>query len=239
MTTRRKWIAAGLFGPSSVAFGLHLAQKNGLVPPDSGGLYGCGHTLTYAAQRLLTGHANAREFAPNQISKIPHPKSEPLKKEEFRRLQAGGFQAWPLLIDGLVARPATFTLAELKTQPERSQITQLICEEGWSYIARWNGVPLSHLLGRVGVQPEARYAVYRSMDDATDAIDLEEAMHPQTLVTHGMNGAALPIGHGGPLRLRVPKQLGYKSLKFLNRITLTDTLKGLPLDLEYSWYAGI
>ena len=120
-----------------------------------------------------------------------------------------------------------------------SQITQLICEEGWSYIAEWTGVPLSHILNLAGVQPQAKYAVYYAMDGWVDAIDMDDAGHPQTLVTYGINGGDLPIGHGAPLRLRVPRQLGYKSLQYLNRVTLTDTLKGVPLGTEYSWYAGI
>ena len=70
-----------------------------------------------------------------------------------------------------------------------------------------------------------------------EAVDMAEARHDQTLVSYGMNGGDIPVGHGGPLRLRVPRQLGYKSRKFLTRLTFTDTLKGLRLDTKYSWYA--
>lgn len=236
--SRRKWIAAGA-GISGVAATIHLAGRGGLIPPDSGGLFGCGHTLTYAAHRLLTGSANAREFAPEQISKSPHAKGRPPRGEEFARLQAGGFQEWRLAIDGMVDRPASFTLDELKSYPSRSQITQMICEEGWSYIAQWTGVPLSHLLQLTGVQAKARYVVYATMDNRLEAIDMDDAWHAQTLISYGMNGADLPVGHGGPLRIRVPRQLGYKSRKFLTRISLTDSVAGLRLDKKYSWYAGI
>ena len=75
---------------------------------------------------------------------------------------------------------------------------------------------------------------------------MADALHPQTLVTYGMNGGDLPVGHGGPIRLRVPRQLGYKSVKFLSRITLVDSLKNvgdgkgsISPAFGYSWYAGI
>ncbi len=240
--SRRKLITAGVAsaaGLSGIALAGRAASRHGLIPPDSGGFYGCGHTLTYAAQRLLIGNSNAREFTQGQISKTPHPKGKPPKGDEFPRLQAGGFKDWRLTVDGMVNRPGSFSISELKGYPSGSQITQLICEEGWSYIAEWTGVPLSHILELTGVMPQAKYAVYYSMDGAADAIDMEDARHSQTLVSYGMNGGDVPVGHGGPLRLRVPRQLGYKSLKFLSRVTLTDTLIGVPLDREYSWYAGI
>lgn len=228
-----------LLGLGAGAAGLAAARANNLIPPDATGLYGCGHTLTYAAQRLLIGNANAREFPPSQISAINHPKDTFPKGEAFQRLQANGFADWQLQIDGLVTTPQTLTLAQLKTHPTSAQITQLVCEEGWSYIAQWAGVPLSHLLQIAGAKPTARYVASYAMDGWVDAIDMADALHPQTIVTHTMNSAPLPIGHGGPLRLRVPRQLGYKSLKFLNKITLTDSLKGVAGEGSYSWYAGI
>lgn len=240
--TRRKLITAGFAGAaglSGIALAARVAGQHGLIPPDSGGFYGCGHTLTYAAQRLLTGHANAREFAESRISLTPHPTGDPPKGDEFPRLEAGGFQHWQLKLDGLVRRPVLFSMAELKSYPSRSQITQLICEEGWSYIAQWTGVPLSHILRQAGALPQAKYAVYYAMDGWVDALDMDDAWHAQTLVTYGMNRGDIPVGHGGPLRLRLPRQLGYKSLKFLNRVTLTDTLEGVPVGGGYSWYAGI
>ena len=127
------------------------------------------------------------------------------------------------------------------------QITEISCEEGWSYIAEWIGTPLAAVLDLVGASPEARYVVYRSYDERSwDSIDLDEARHPQTLLAWGMNGADLPIPFGGPLRMRVPRQLGYKSVKYINRLIVTDSLKGFgagkgSADAEdgYAWYAGI
>src|SRR5690242_21095831 len=108
---RRKLLVSGLAataGASGLAVAARLAQKYGLVPPDHGGIYGVGETLTYAAQRLLTRHSLAREFPRSQISKPSFPNEMDPPNEEFKRLQAGGFADWRLAIDGMVARPAAF-----------------------------------------------------------------------------------------------------------------------------------
>jgi DMSO/TMAO reductase YedYZ molybdopterin-dependent catalytic subunit len=167
--------------------------------------------------------------------------------EGYKRLQAGGFADWRLTVDGMVARPASFSLHQLKSFPSRSQITHLACEEGWSYIAEWIGVPLSHVLDAVGVQPQARYVAYFSIDpDWWDSVDMADALHPQTFLAYGMNGNELPVGNGGPLRMRIPRQLGYKSVKFITHLTVTDSMKGFGKGLGsmepeggYAWYAGI
>jgi DMSO/TMAO reductase YedYZ molybdopterin-dependent catalytic subunit len=248
--SRRKLITGGIAaaaGVSGLGVANSVAQRYGLIPPDHGGLYGVGETLTYAAQRILTSHSLAREFPRSEISKAPFVNGEPPKDEAFRRLQAGGFADWRLAVDGMVARPALFSLAELQKYPSSSQITHLACEEGWSYIAEWTGVPLSHVLDAVGVLPHARYVVYFSIDhDWWDSVDMADALHPQTLVAYGLNGGELPVGNGGPLRLRVPRQLGYKNVKYITRLTVTDDLKRFGKGLGsaspeggYAWYAGI
>ncbi len=248
--SRRRLVTTGLAattGASGIAIAASLARRYGLIPPDAGGIYGPGETLTYAAQRLLTRHSSAREFDRSQISKPPFANEVGPLDESFQRLREGGFADWRLAVDGMVARPAAFSLAEIKTFPVRSQITHLACEEGWSYIAEWSGVPLSHVLDVVGILPQGRYVVYRSIQaDWWESIDMDDALHPQTLVAYGMNGGALPVPFGGPLRLRVPRQLGYKSLKYITRLTVTDNLKQFGKGLGsaepetgYAWYAGI
>ena len=248
--SRRKLIVRGLAATAGVAglgVAARIAQKYGLVPPDHGGVYGLGETLTYASQRLLTRHSLAREFSKSQISKRPLANEIEPPSDEFKRLQAGRFADWRLSVDGMVARPASFSLDQLKSYPSHSQITMLQCEEGWSYIAEWNGVPLSHILDVVGVLSQARYVFYFSIEpDTWETIDMADALHPQTLLTYGMNGDELPVGHGGPLRLRIPRQLGYKNVKFINHLTITDNLKGVgkglgsaSADAGYAWYAGI
>jgi DMSO/TMAO reductase YedYZ molybdopterin-dependent catalytic subunit len=248
--SRRKLIMTGLAaaaGVSGLGVATRLAHKYGLVPPDHGGIYGLGETLTYASQRLLTRHSLAREFPRSQISERPLANEMPPLNEAFRRLQAGGFADWRLYVEGMVDRPASFSLAELKSYPSRSQITELACEEGWSYIAEWIGLPLSHVLDLVGVRPQARYVVYFSIDpDWWESMDMADALHPQTFLAYGMNGNDLPVGHGGPLRVRLPRQLGYKNVKFITHLTVTDSLKRFGKGLGsaspeggYAWYAGI
>jgi len=246
--SRRKLMAAGFTaGAAGLTAAARLADRYGLIPPDWRGIYGPGETLTYAAQRLLTArHSMAREFSRAEISKVAQVTGDPPRRGVYPRLLATGFAEWRLAVDGLVARPASFSLADLKRLPARSQITEQTCEEGWSFIAEWTGVPFSDLMNLVGVLPQARFAVFFPFDESWDSLDMADAWHPQTLIAHSMNGAALPAEHGAPVRLKVPRQLGYKSVKYLRRITLTDTLKNIGSgqgsaspDFGYSWYAGI
>ena len=248
--SRRKLITTGLAtaaGVSGLGVAVVLAQRYGLIPPDHGGIFGVGETLTYAAQRILMSrHSLAREFNRSEISKVAPVNGKPPETELYRRHLAEGFADWRLTVDGLVARPSTFSLADLQRFPPRSQITHQACEEGWSFIAEWIGVPLSSVLNFVGVSTQARYVVYFSFDEFWDSIDMPDAWHPQTFLAYGMNGRDLPTGHGAPVRMKVARQLGYKSVKYLARITVTDTMKnigdgqGSPAPAAgYSWYAGI
>jgi DMSO/TMAO reductase YedYZ molybdopterin-dependent catalytic subunit len=248
--SRRRLLLGGLGGAaglSGLGVAARLAQKYGLVPPDHRGIFGPGETLTYACQRLLGRHSLAREFSRGEISDRPFPNEVEPPTEAFKRLQAAGFVDWRVTVDGLVDRPTSFSVDQLKSYPSYSQITELACEEGWSYVAEWIGVRLSHVLNVVGVQPQARYVVYFSIEpDTWESIDIDEAVHPQTFLTYGMNGNDLPVAHGGPLRLRIPRQLGYKNVKFITHLTVTDSMKrfgkgvgGANAEGGYAWYAGI
>ena len=253
IVSRRKLITAGLAtaaGASGLAVAARLADRYGLVPPDHGGLYGIGQTLTYATQRVLTSQPSmAREFTRADISQIAPVNGEPPTSEMYQRFMAGEFADWRLTVDGLVERPTSFSLAELKRFPAVSQITHQACEEGWSFIAESTGVPLSYVLNLVGVSPRARYVVFfplRSPRYKWGSLDMADAWHPQTLLAYGMNGDALPSNHGAPLRVRVPRQLGFKSLKHLSTITLVESVKNIGKGLGssspengFSWYGGI
>jgi DMSO/TMAO reductase YedYZ molybdopterin-dependent catalytic subunit len=122
------------------------------------------------------------------------------------------------------------------------------CEEGWSYIAEWIGTPLSEVLLEAGVLPQTRYIAYFSYQGMYwwESIDMQDAWDPHTLLTMGMNDGDLPVSFGGPLRLRIPRQLGYKSVKYITRITATDDIRkfgsgkgSAEPDGGYAWFAGI
>lgn len=248
--SRRKMITTGITaaaGVSALGVAADMAAKYGLVPPDHGGLYGPGETLTYASLRLLSQHSMAREFSRSQISARPLQNEIAPFSDEFKRHQSEKFANWRLVVDGMVAHPRSFSVDQLKAYPSHTQITEVVCEEGWSYIAEWNGVPLSYILDAAGAQPQAKYVFYFSIEpDWWDSLDMADALHPQTFLTYGMNGEELPVGNGGPLRLRLPRQLGYKSVKFLNRLIVTDDAKkfgkglgSISPEQGYAWYAGI
>lgn len=238
---------AALAGASGLAVAARLADRYGLIPPDHDGLYGVGETLTYGSHRLLTAYGSrAREFSPGQISTVAPINGQPPAILDYQQLLARQFRDWRLDVDGLVSRPSSFSLADLYAFPVSRQVTHQACEEGWSFIAEWIGVSLAHVLTIVGASTDAKYVVFYAFDDDWDSIDMAEARHPQTLLAYGMNGGKLPAPHGAPLRLKVPRQLGYKNLKYLAQMSVVDSLRdigkgrgSLAPDLGYSWYAGI
>src|SRR5258706_449910 len=128
----------------------------------------------------------------------------------------------------------------------KTQITHQACEEGWSFIAEWTGVPLSYVMNLVGVSEKAKFAVFWPYDGSWDSLDLPDAFHAQTFLAYNVNGADLPADHGAPLRVRLARQLGSKSVKYLQKITLVDSMKHVgdgrgssEPAAGYSLYAGV
>jgi DMSO/TMAO reductase YedYZ molybdopterin-dependent catalytic subunit len=248
LITRRNAIIAG-----AAALGgfLLLPRRKVELPPTYGRLLRMGDVFTYNAQRrLFSGRALAKEYSHNDISSFPgtgmcNPAEikDDKKGETYRRLEAGGFADWKISVEGLVAKPGNFSLADLKRFPSRTQITRHTCEEGWSAIGEWTGAPLSRVLEAAGMLPTARIVNFHSFDGWLDGIDMLDALHPQTMLAYGMNGRDIPIQHGAPVRLRVETQLGYRSIKYITRIVVTDSLSYLEkagvFKSDWSWYAGI
>jgi DMSO/TMAO reductase YedYZ molybdopterin-dependent catalytic subunit len=252
--SRRKILAGGLYGAGILLLsgceklfnGLQRNQKFVSVLETAEG-------ANRRLLRLLTGRRLAAEFDEKDISRTFKPNGNPPPFTiEYTTNAASGWPSWRLEVAGLVKRPARFTLEELKAMPSRTQITRHDCVEGWSAIAKWKGVPLSEIAGRVEPGPEARYVVFYCMDADDggnpfyESIDMRDAAHPQTILAYEMNDRALPVAHGAPLRLRVETQLGYKMAKYIRRVEFVASVKeiaegkgGYWEDRGYEWYAGI
>ncbi len=212
--------------------------------------------LSSGAQHLVTSRRSmAQEFTAADLSPQfrSNGTSDP-NNPEYKALAARDFTDYRLQVMGLVEQPATFSLAELREMPSRTQITRHDCVEGWSAIGKWQGVQLSRVLERVRPQPAARYVVFRCADPMEDdgtmmyyeSIDMEDAYHPQTILAYQLNDARLPIANGAPIRVRIERQLGYKMAKFIMSIELVSSFGqigggkgGYWEDMGYQWYAGI
>lgn len=253
--TRRRWLQRAL----AVAGGLALSACDRIARSDRvNSTLDVAEGWTYDAQRLLLGRqALAREYSESEISREfrANGTTNP-DTDEYNHLAQGQFAEWRLAIGGMVQRPLSLSLADLRRMPARTQITRHDCVEGWSCIAKWTGTPLSALLNLVQVKPGAKYLAFYCADtpeltlDGTgqyyESIDLIDAMHPQTILAYDMNDGALPVPHGAPLRLRLERQLGYKMAKYIMRIDAIDSFSGLGQgkggyweDRGYQWYAGI
>ena len=214
--------------------------------------------LTYKTQRLLqSADQLAPEFSAADIRQDQHPNgsTEP-DTEDYLALQEKNFAEYKLEVNGLVDRPMQFSLDALKAMPSRTQITRHDCVEGWSCIAKWQGVPLNHILDQVGVKPEARFVMFHCFDAIEkglsgeilyyESVDLIDARHPQTILAYAMNDKPLPVENGAPLRVRVERQLGYKMAKYIRRIEVVSDFSKIEqgqgsywADRGYEWYAGI
>ena len=247
LITRRNAIVTGL----AAAGGFLVTRLPEDLPPTYGNLLRMGDSFTYAAQRvLLPSGTLVKEYSHGDITSFPATGTVdpgaldlPGLSDVYRELQHGSFAAWRLPVEGRVATPRSFSLADIKALPARTQITRHTCEEGWTAIGEWTGVPLGRLLDAVGILPTARFVVFHSHDDWVDSIDLVDALHPQTILAYGMNGRDLPLAHGAPLRLRVERQIGYKSMKYIRRIVVTDEFEdgGAKGNIQngWAWYTGI
>jgi DMSO/TMAO reductase YedYZ molybdopterin-dependent catalytic subunit len=195
-------------------------------------------------QRFLTGKNKlAQEFTEQDISRYFKPNGNPPPiTMDYAADAAKQWPAWRLEISGSLKQP----------MPSRTQITRHDCVEGWSAIAKWKGVPLTEIMQRVQPTPEAKYVVFHCMDTDDngahyyESIDFRDANHPQTILAYEMNGRALPIEHGAPLRLRVEMQLGYKHAKYIRKIEFVASYANIAAgkggyweDQGYEWYAGI
>ncbi|MBG0801590.1 molybdopterin-dependent oxidoreductase [Methylocystis sp. H4A] len=144
-------------------------------------------------------------------------------------------QSYRLQLSGLIADRRPWSLSELRALPQSSQITRLVCVEGWSAIGQWRGVAFRHFLERIGADLTARYVGFKCADKYYSSIDMPSALHPQTLLALDFADAK----YGYPLRLRLPTKLGFKNPKFIGEIFVTnDDPGGYWEDKGYNWFSG-
>ena len=150
-------------------------------------------------------------------------------------------RTWRLEVGGLVTRPLTLSLEDLERMGKTTLRLRHYCIEGWTAVALWTGVPLREIARAAGADRGADYVEFRSFDAGySSSWDRDSALHPQTLIAYGMNGAYLSAGHGAPARLYSNLKYGYKSVKYLTSIRfLAERTGGYWEDRGYDWYAGL
>lgn len=206
-------------------------------------------------QRALTDRAAlAREFTASEISPLFRANgTRNPRTEEYTGWWRDDFASWRLRVDGMVDKPLSLSLEQIRRLPHREQITRHDCVEGWSAIGKWRGVPLRTILQGAGLRSDARYLVFHCADTMGtghpyyESIDIIDGFHPQTILAFALNDHPLSVANGAPLRLRVERQLGYKQAKYLTRIEAVSDLASVGRGkggywedfAGYEWYAGV
>jgi DMSO/TMAO reductase YedYZ molybdopterin-dependent catalytic subunit len=232
-TTRRRFLAGAARSAGLVALG-------GLACDSSRPRAGFLGLMERANERFQRALFDPRRLAPEL------PEGDESDPEDFPAYRIGPIYpaapaGWALAVKGLVARPLTLTLDDLRRLPATRSRVRHHCVEGWSAVAAWDGVRLAEVARLAGVDPRARYVEFRSFEEGYfSSWDVESALHPQTILAYGMNGAPLGREHGAPLRLYSAVKLGYKMVKYLTEVSfLPVRTGGYWEDQGYEWFAGV
>ena len=255
---RRFMAAAGAIGAAALAGGLAPALA-ACAPGETGTSGAAGEAAGQlagdaAAQPpdAVTPYESATSY--NNFYELGTDKEDP-------KANAGSLRTrpWSVVVEGLVKRPATLALDDLlRGTPRVDRTYRLRCVEAWSMVIPWQGHPLGEVLRRVEPLPSARFVELTTLLDPrqlpgqrtsvlpwpyVEALRLDEAMHPLTLLATGMYGRPLPAQNGAPLRLVVPWKYGFKSIKSIVKIRLTDrqptTTWNEAAPSEYGFYANV
>ncbi len=229
---RRHFLRNGLsLGALTMLTGCDLSTKDGFFDRILWAML----RLDDRAQALLFSERRlAATFRPDQITR-------PFKFNAYYPIAQvrAPDPDWQLEVGGLVADETSWTLDRLRAMPQEGQITRHICVEGWSQIGQWSGVPLGSFLRRVGADLNARYVGFECFDDYSSSIDMQSALHPQTILALDFGGVPLTPAWGAPVRLRIPTKLGFKNPKNISAITVTNTNPGgYWEDQGYNWFSG-
>jgi methionine sulfoxide reductase catalytic subunit len=190
--------------------------------------------VTYPMQLLTLNRLLPQpHYTTDDISPHFWPNGKVPISREWKQLAADGFRDYRLKIGGLVENPVELSLADIARLSNTEQITMHHCIQGWSGIAQWSGLPMQAIIDLVRPKPEARVVAFFSFGEALyggayyDTQSIENVRKPQCLLATHMNGQPLPEVYGAPLRLRVENQLGYKMVKWIERIDFIETEKSL------------
>jgi DMSO/TMAO reductase YedYZ molybdopterin-dependent catalytic subunit len=150
-------------------------------------------------------------------------------------------EAWTLSVTDSVGKSVDYSLAEIQALPKVVQNTRHVCVEGWDVIGNFGGVKLSDFLHMIGADTTAKFVYVECADDYYESLDMETALHPQTLLCYEMYGKPLTREHGAPLRLQIPTKIGYKQAKYLTDLKVTNVLQkvGYWEDQGYSSFYGL
>ncbi len=189
------------------------------------GLQNALQSVTYPMQLLtLNRLAPNMNYSEKQISPYFWPNGKVPVREDWKRMAERGFQDYRLKVGGLVEKPVELSLVELEKLGLVQDVTMHHCIQGWTGIAKWGGLPMRRLIELVRPMPEARVAAFFSFGEALyggiyyDTQTIDNLLNAECLLASQMNGEPLPLVYGAPLRLRVENQLGYKMVKWIERI---------------------
>jgi len=172
-----------------------------------------------------------RHYTENDVSPYMWPNGKLPSRDDWRQMARSSFAKFKLAVGGLVENPVELSLADLRELGKAEFTTMHHCIQGWSGIAKWGGLPMSKLIELIRPRPEAKTAVFYSFGEALyggayyDTQSFENLLKPGSMLAYEMNGAPLPPVYGAPLRLRVENQLGYKMVKWIERIEFVESEK--------------
>jgi len=191
-------------------------------------------SVTYPMQLLTLNRLVPHQgYSEHDISPYFWPNGKMPVREDWKRLAEHGFRNFKLQIGGLVENPVVLSLSDIEKMGVVEHITMHHCIQGWSGIAKWGGIPMKTLIELVRPKPEARVVAFFSFGEALygsayyDTQSLENVLKAECLLASHMNGRPLPEVYGAPLRLRVENQLGYKMVKWIERIEFIQSEKQL------------
>ncbi|HXN43293.1 MAG TPA: molybdopterin-dependent oxidoreductase [Xanthobacteraceae bacterium] len=188
-------------------------------------------------QALLFDPDRLAPTYPESAITRPFPFNAYYKEEDAPDIDEDNYK---LLVEGLVDDKRSWTLERLYALPQETQITRLVCVEGWSAIGKWTGTPLREFLRRIGADTRARYVHFACAEGYSGSIDMATALHPQTQLTFRYDGEILPAKYGFPLRVRIPTKLGFKNPKHVIGLTVLDHYTGgYWEDQGYNWFSGL